>query len=215
MPWHRRIRYSCVVPDLILIAGPCGVGKSTVSELIASETGFPLENLDDARRKYESTDPYFRLSFFDLQACVRKLAPNGRAVIDIGGDTMFRTGAAALDNLDMYRDQVEKLKAASGCAVIVLDAPEAVLRSRFQSCKPQRATWFDAALTAWATAKPYWEELADFVIDTDASTRRRCARLSWLGSASSSFSDQSGAIPGSCVVRWFQGEPVRPLIEIS
>ncbi len=155
------------VPDLILIAGPCGVGKSTVAELVAKQTGLPCVDLDAARRKYRDADSAFRDAYFNLAGCVRRVAPDGDAVIDIGGDTMFRTGASALDSLDMYRDQVEKLKAAGGCAVVVLDAPEPVLRTRFESCKPGRAGWFDAGIASWAIAKPYWEDLADVALDTD------------------------------------------------
>ncbi|MEX1367084.1 MAG: AAA family ATPase [Nannocystaceae bacterium] len=166
------------MPGLILIAGPCGVGKSTVSELIAKKTGLTHVDLDAARRKHGSSDRAFRHTCFNLLACVPKLAPDGRAVIDVGGDTMFRTGAASLKSLDCYRDQVEKLKATSGCAVVVLDAPKAVLRDRFESAKPNRAEWFDAGLASWATAKPYWDGLADVTISTDGlDSSKVCAAI--------------------------------------
>lgn len=153
----------------ILLAGPCGVGKSKAARMIAAHRpATPVLDVDALRFLPDgiTVAPGCALSHFDIELCLGQQldAVGTDFVIDLGGDTLFRSCA---DN-NARLDQLRNFKLARGIHVVLLCASESVALRRFLSCKGRTPDMFAPQWNEWRdVAAPYWHACADSVIETD------------------------------------------------
>jgi shikimate kinase len=153
----------------IVIAGPCGVGKSTIAQLLAQKAGMVFLDFDDLRavemgRNDEGYSPC-SVSKLNLKECLPSILDTCSTgfVLDIGGDTVFRLNA----NNDDRRDQVLWLRKTYSAQVVVLTAERENLFQRFTASKNRYTNEFETLWTDWkSTGEPYWRSCADQVVDT-------------------------------------------------
>lgn len=153
----------------VIIAGPCGVGKSTIARLLAENANVTHIDFDNVRatdmqQRHGQASPC-TVSKLDLRECIPLfLNPCVREfVLDIGGDTVFRRGA---DN-EHRLEQTIWLKQTYGARIILLTADQAELSRRFLASKNRKREEFDTAWQDWKEiAEVYWRKCADVVIDT-------------------------------------------------
>ena len=153
----------------IVIAGPCGVGKSTIAQSFAQKTGLVFLDFDELRavemsRKKEGFSPC-SVSKLNLKECLPSLLNTISTgfVLDIGGDTVFRPNA----NNDDRRDQVLWLKKTYSAQIVVLTAEREILYQRFTASKNRGTREFDVLWIDWESmGEPYWLSCADLIVDT-------------------------------------------------
>jgi shikimate kinase len=157
----------------IVIAGPCGVGKSTIAQSFAQRNGLVFLDLDDIREEDISNRKYgfspCSASKLNLRECLPSVlhALAEEFVLDIGGDTVFRPDA---DN-DERRQQVLWLKRSYSAFLLVLTAGKESLFQRFSTGKNRDLSEFEALWLDWKTiGEPNWFGCADLVIDTTDKT---------------------------------------------
>lgn len=155
----------------ILLAGPCGVGKTAAAALITSRSP-GVVHLDFDRLRVlpdgMTLAPGCLLSGLDLEICLSHhlAAARGGFVLDVGGDTVFRRDA---DN-DQRLQQVLAFKSAHDLSVVVLVASESIVRSRFLECKGRKSSEFDQPWRDWREfGEPFWRRCADRIVDTGAT----------------------------------------------
>jgi cytidylate kinase len=151
----------------VILAGPCGVGKSAVSELLTHKMGMRYLDFDTIRSS--KNYPLCSLSKLNIIECLSsELNCNTRRfVLDIGGDTLFRKNA---DNNERIA-QVMCLRETYAAVVIVLTANKDALQRRFVSTKNRTENEFDEIWRNWKDiAEPYWKKCGDIFIDTSFLT---------------------------------------------
>jgi len=154
----------------VVVAGPCGVGKSTIAEYFARSTGMTYLDFDELRGmdvkegKAISPSPC-SVSMLNLKDCLpTKLEKiSSSFILDIGGDTVFRRSANNKERLD----QIFWLKASYSVKIILLLAEKDVLFQRFVATKDRNESEFDEPWIDWKdVGEPYWRQCADLIIDT-------------------------------------------------
>ena len=136
----------------IVVAGLCGVGKSTIAEFFARNVGTIYLDFDELRaiEMEEMKDVSFSpcsASKLNLKECLpAKLEKISSSFIsDIWGDTVFRRRANNEERLDQGR----WLKEAYSVQIIILLAKKDILFARFTSGKPQNKSGFDELWLDW------------------------------------------------------------------
>lgn len=164
-------------PNCLILAGPPGVGKSSVSELVAEHLGWIHLDVDELRERSD-----IQLGSFCLERILEGVSTS--CVVDLGGDTMFRSGPLAQDPHEQLKS-LSRVRARFGAQVIVMVARSEVLRHRFMSCKEHRASaeWFRLAEGSWSFAAPFWQICADRALDTSDMSCKEVADevISFLG----------------------------------
>jgi len=155
----------------IVIAGSCGVGKSTVAETFARSMGILHLDFDELRaveiqdNKVVASSPC-SVSKLNLRECLpSKLDKLSSCfILDFGGDTVFRN---FVDNEERLK-QVFWLKENYSVKVILLVANREILLERFITSEKNRdLTDFDKLWVDWQNVgEIYWRECADLVVDT-------------------------------------------------
>ncbi|MEZ4513544.1 MAG: hypothetical protein R3C62_16885 [Chloroflexota bacterium] len=107
-----------------ILTGPCGVGKSTIADLMASSyeithLEFDKIRLNDAKKRKGIVSPC-SISFLDLERCLKEALTQYAQgfVLDVGGDSVFRQDK----NNDERLQQMLWLKSFFGAQVVVLFA---------------------------------------------------------------------------------------------
>jgi shikimate kinase len=160
----------------LIISGPCGVGKSTIGEIIAERMGMVFLNLDEHRDNKMGNYPRgldpCSVSFLNLKECmyatIDRLSTS--FILDIGGDTVFRRG---VDN-DDRRVQILTLKKRYSAQIILLTSERDVLLRRFTNCEKRKMDGnnkleeaFNEMWTEWLSiGSIYWTSCADLILDT-------------------------------------------------
>lgn len=154
----------------VVLVGPCGVGKSTVGEILAKRIcaeylDFDKIGLMDMEKRKGSVSP-FSVSGLDLKKSIplviREDFPKG-FVLDIGGDTVFRKYK---DNDERCR-QILWLKETYAPMVLVLTAQKDKLQERFISTKNRKGDEFKRIWEEWVNiAEPNWKKCGGVFIDT-------------------------------------------------
>lgn len=159
-----------------IIGGPCGVGKSTIAQLMADRYGIKHLDLDeigsdDMKKRAGQISPC-STSFLNLEDCLSEILnvyKQGFA-LDVGGDSIFREGK---DNQERV-NQVLWLKHNFDAKVIVLFAKKSVVSQRFLSTKNRGASEFNPVWQAWnKIEKPHWQRCADKFIDISSFSPER------------------------------------------
>ncbi len=158
----------------LVIVGPCGVGKSSVSTVLANRgnlTPFDFDELGIAdMQKHKGHISPFSVSRLNL---CQSLSPilstiSKEFVLDVGGETIFRPN---VDNEERLT-QVLRFKKTYLAKIVVLTATKDVLRSRFISAKerietPSIENDFNKTWKNWQDiAEPYYQRCGDIFIDT-------------------------------------------------
>ena len=158
----------------IVVVGPSGVGKSTVSNLFAQQAGMRYLDFDKIRSTKNSLP--CSLSRLNILECLSsELDSNSTGfVLDIGGGTVFRPN---IDNDDRLR-QILQLKNAYSAQVVMLTANQDILFERYintktkdASSKQQNSIYFNNLWSDWLTIEqPYWQLCVELTIDTTSLT---------------------------------------------
>jgi hypothetical protein len=164
---HNKGRFQFKVN--IVIAGPCGVGKSKVAKSFAHQTrkkylDFDELGIADMVKRKVGISP-FSSSRLNLKQCLPPILDTISIgfVLDIGGDTVFRPRA---DNDDRLM-QILWLKKTYSAQIVVLTARKDILFERFIASKNRNASEFDETWMDWVTVgKPYWQRCVDLLVDT-------------------------------------------------
>ena len=165
----------------IVIAGPCGVGKSTVAKPLAEQVQAEYLDFDEIRATKKNSIPCMlsRLNIIECLSSELALFKLG-FVLDVGGGTVFRPNT---DNVERMR-QVRQLKNLYLARVVVLTADRDTLFKRYMNSKPdvssknENASYFENALSNWkVTEQPYWEQCAELTIDTTLLTGKDTIKM--------------------------------------
>ncbi len=158
----------------IIIAGPCGVGKSTISSLFAQKTGMEHLDFDELRATKNSLECSLR-SLNIMECLSKELNSNSESfLLDIGGGTVFRLNT----NNDERLKQVLQLKNKYSAKVVLLTAKQNILLKRYINTKTkgtldkeQNTIYFNRLWSDWLTFEhPRWQECRDIIIDTSFLT---------------------------------------------
>jgi len=153
----------------LVVVGPCGVGKSRISRIIAENANVVYIDFDEIRaadmnRRRGQVSPC-SVSRLNLRKCIPYVLdpyPEG-FILDMGGDTVFRSNA---DNENRF-EQVMWLKQTYSASITLITAEEKELCQRFLASKNRGAEEFDNLWQNWQTIEePYWRRCADVVIDS-------------------------------------------------
>src|SRR5437762_9648703 len=121
----------------VVVAGPCGVGKSTIAESFARSMGIEYLDFDELRAiDMEERKGAFSpcsVSTLNLKECLpTKLEKiSSSFILDIGGDTVFRRSTNNKERLD----QILWLKDSYSVKIILLLSEKDVLFQRFVATK--------------------------------------------------------------------------------
>jgi len=149
---------------IIILAGPCGVGKSTIAPRVAKKKNIACVEFDEVKKAYPN-EICFWSSRLNLQKCLSIILMNqaGDFILDIGGDTVFRNG---VDN-EHRLQELFCLKKNIGLKIIVLVASEDILQSRYYQSPKSKFSQGKYPYGIWKKdAEVYWFQCADKVIDT-------------------------------------------------
>ncbi len=160
----------------LIMAGPCGVGKSAVSKLLSDRLSMMYLDFDeigtiDMKTRKGSVSPC-SVSKLNLMECLQPHLDKITVdfIMDLGGDSIFRPHADNENRLE----QIYWLKKAYSCRLIVLVAQEDTLRHRFLCSKGRdngKNDNFDDLWVNWLIiAEPYWQKCLDLLIDTSSLT---------------------------------------------
>jgi shikimate kinase len=153
----------------IVIVGPCGVGKTTISEILAKNAGVPYQDFDkiraaDIKQRRGRPSPC-SVSRLNMRECIPPILDrciNG-FILDLGGDTIFRRN---VDNEDRLQQMIW-LKQTYHALIVVLTADKTELLTRFLSTKNRSPADFTDPWLDWhEIAEAYWQRCADSLIDT-------------------------------------------------
>lgn len=161
-------------PHLLLI-GLRGSGKSTVAAHAARILGCTHADLDDrtsallgCRAAGEAFRTHGEAAFrkAEREALATALSDTAR-VIALGGGTPTAPGA---------RDLIDAARRAGDAVVVFLDPPVAAMAARLSADGGDRPSLTGRGVVAEieevaAARRPLYKELADFVVEGDASTR--------------------------------------------
>lgn len=147
----------------ILLSGPCSVGKTLVAREMVSRCP-DIEHIEhDSLKRSDG----FRCmpSDFDADSCFSPSLKSCKRgfVIDLGGDTVFRSRANNEDRLK----QMKAFKEKHDVTLVLLTAKYDVLLNRFVGSKDRNKDEFKDVWHNWKSIEePYWRQCADIVIDT-------------------------------------------------
>ena len=156
----------------ILISGPCGVGKTTISKKIALSMGRNYFNFDeigllDMEERKPNISPFSHFGL-NLLECMRIMLEKnkGEFILEIGGDNIFRQGA---NNLKYLTDLYE-IKRRYSMKIFVIHADKNSLYGRFFKTRSNtRYNNFEKIWCDWVNIiKPNWEKCSDFWLDTSS-----------------------------------------------
>ena len=157
----------------LFIAGPCGVGKSTVAKSLANRANIAYLDFDDIglldMQKRKGHVSPFSASRLDLMLSMPIILTTTCTdyILDMGGDTVFRKTADNNERLE----QVLWVKKTYTPHIIVLTAIKDILLTRYTSAKVRIINEFDDIWENWlCIAEPYWQKCWDIVIDTSFLT---------------------------------------------
>lgn len=164
--------------DRLFIAGPCSVGKSTVSNIVSKYLSIEYLDYDnlgikDMENNNHQISP-FSLMGFNLKKSIYPLIENNSNgfIIDMGGENVFRHG---VDNDNRLR-QILDLKEDLQVKVIVLFSNQQILYKRFCSSKNRKKEEFLSIWNNWIELIfPYWKICGDRFIDTSYLNPERMA----------------------------------------
>lgn len=150
-----------------MIAGPCGVGKSTISRLLAEKANathldFDEVRVADMKQRHGQVSPC-SMSALNLRECIPPYLDNCVTgfVLDFGGDTVFRRN---VDN-EHRLEQTVWLKQTYDAAILVITAEQTELRRRFLASKNRKPNEFNAVWQDWENiAGAFWRKCADAII---------------------------------------------------
>jgi len=154
----------------LLISGPCGVGKSAISKILALKLNKTYLNFDelglcDMEKRNPEISP-FSHGGFDILACMQIMLEKIKEefILDIGGDNIFRLGA---DN-NRYLNDLFKLKRKYSVKIFIIIADKETVCMRFWKTRSKSLKIdFEKIWEVWRDiTKPYWEKCLDFLIDT-------------------------------------------------
>lgn len=163
----------------IILAGPCGAGKSTTAQSYASRTSMAFLDFDEHRSVEMSKGSlgYYSpcsVSHLNLKECLSSKLDTipTNFILDIGGDTVFRPG---VDNRDR-RAQIEWVKTNYSARVVLLIITRDVLYRRFSNSKNRNLRdtadlleRFNVLWNDWLTiGLPNWNDCADLIIDVSS-----------------------------------------------
>jgi shikimate kinase len=154
----------------ILISGPCGVGKSTVSKILASRIGKTYLNFDelgllDMEKRNPNISP-FSHEGLNLKKCMQIMLEGitKEFILEIGGDNVFHSG---VDNYRYLNDLIA-IKSKYSLRIIILISDKNTLYERFLNTR--NGNYMDNFNNQWldwkTIIKPNWEECLDFLVDT-------------------------------------------------
>ena len=153
----------------LLLAGPAGVGKSTIARSLSDTLAIDWIDFDAVRARLRETGEHLDLSRYDFaDTAIGYLpAPPAGVVLDVGGDSVFRERADYSARLA----QVQRLKADAALVVVLLAAEKEVVRERYMNCgKPSSGAAFDSDWESWLThMQPYWARCADREVHVNGS----------------------------------------------
>ena len=156
----------------ILISGPCGIGKSTVSRIFAEKTGMFYLNFDklginDLEKRQPRISPFSHKGL-NLLKCMPIMLEgfSGEFILDIGCDNIFRSGT---DN-NRYLNDLFTIKKTYSINIVMLTAKKYIVFKRFTSTRNQIVIDdFEKLWSEWLTiGKPHWIKCSDFIIDTSS-----------------------------------------------
>lgn len=155
----------------LILAGPCGVGKSRIAKLIEAQfENVKYLDLDTIRgqrnEEYKNQLSPCSLRYLDLKKCLEPMLDlySKGFILDIGGDTVFRHNV----NNEERIAQISRIKKNYSASVIVLVADKDVLCQRFQSSeKKGTVDKFEQVWEDWQTiGEPNWKRCEDCRVDT-------------------------------------------------
>lgn len=156
----------------LLISGPCGVGKTTISKMLAinikkTYLSFDEFGLKDMEKRRPKISPFSHAGL-DLLVCMQIMLEKieGEFILEIGGDNIFRSEA---DNIRYLSDLIE-IKRKYSMKVFILVADKNLVYRRFQKTRNTSINHdFENIWLEWKnTIKPFWEKCSDYFLDTSA-----------------------------------------------
>jgi len=156
----------------ILISGPCGVGKTTISKKLASKLRRNYLNFDqigllDMEERKPNISPFSHKGL-DLEVCMQIMLDKykGEFILDIGGDNVFRPGA---DNFN-YLNDLNEIKKKYSMKIFIIFADKNSVCRRFYNTRNRTIDHdFEKIWSDWVNIiKPNWEKCSDFLLDTSS-----------------------------------------------
>jgi shikimate kinase len=149
------------------IAGPCGIGKTTLGKLLSEELKLRFIDHDEMKEKVNHYPYPCSVSKLNIAECLREsLVIEGNPnsfIFAAGGDSIFRVGA---DN-DARLLQLSQVKENYAFVVVVLIAEETILEQRYLQVGTRDKENFSNIWNNWINVEqPYWEKCADYIVDT-------------------------------------------------
>ena len=150
-----------------LIAGPCGIGKTTLGKLLSQKLNIRFIDHDEMKGRVNLSPSPCSASRLRLDDCLREILdleghPNA-FVFAIGGDSIFRPSADNNDRLVQLLHAKEKY----GFIVSVLTAEKNILKHRFLQIKGRKEHEFPEIWENWKNVEePNWEKCADCFVET-------------------------------------------------
>jgi hypothetical protein len=150
-----------------LIAGPCGVGKTTLGKLVSQTLGVHFIDHDEVKERVKlnpSPCSASRLMLDDCLGGILNLEGHPDAfVFAIGGDSIFRPSADNNDRLVQLLHARDKY----GLIVSVLTAERTILKHRFLQTKDRKEGEFLEIWENWKNVEePNWRRCADCFVET-------------------------------------------------
>jgi hypothetical protein len=150
----------------LILAGPCGIGKSTVAKSLANR--IKIFHLDfDELRAINPKNGFLPISVGsfnlhkDLPPILDTIVEN--FIFDIGGDTLFRP---SVDNNERLK-QILWLKKTYSAQIVLLTGQKDILLKRFISIETRSENDFEELWKNWLDiSEPCWRLCGDIFIDT-------------------------------------------------
>lgn len=156
-------------PRNIILVGPMGAGKSTIGRLLAAKLGYGFLDTDHVIEEKTGADIAW---IFDVEGeegfrarehqVLQELSGEAHVVVATGGGIVIRSDnrsiLAALDAVIYLRASVGQLIERTA-----RDKKRPLLQVEDPKAK---------IISLLAERKPYYEEIADFIVDTDGHSPR-------------------------------------------